>query len=75
MSIDVEVGAQRSAARDFAAAGKALVVAVGLIVGTAARVEAASITIDTDETWRAKNATPGTGWNTSTAFNETTDTG
>jgi hypothetical protein len=75
MNVDVQTGAQRSAARDSAAVGKALIVAVGLIVATAAGAEATSITIDTDATWRAKNATPGAGWNTSTAFDETADTG
>jgi hypothetical protein len=52
-----------------------LVMAVILLAGTASTARAATIMFTTDASWLAKNALPGTGWNTTSSFDTTTDTG
>ena len=75
MSNGAEPGLQHSARSGFAAGARHLVLSIGLIVATASVAEAASVVINTDATWLAKNSVPGVGWNTTFAFDTGADGG
>jgi len=75
MNNGVEPCLQHSARSGFLARTKHLILSIGLIFAADSIAEAASVVIDTDASWLAKNSAPGVGWNTAFAFDTVADGG